>query len=194
MVFSILEVSEIDNNKLAREIIDLVGGTENVISVTHCVTRLRFKLKDQDKADREALDKHEGVVTVREASGQFQVVIGNHVPAVYKAVVREGSFETEKQEDDPGDDEKKGLLNSFIDIISNIFLPVIPLLMATGIIKGFNSMFVALGWLESTSGTYQILNVIGDGFFTFLPIFLGYTAMKKFGGTPFLGMAIAAAL
>lgn len=196
MVFWILEVSEIDNNKLAREIIDLVGGTENVNSVTHCVTRLRFKLKNHDKADREALEEHEGVVTVREASGQFQVVIGNHVPDVYKAVVTEGGFKTEKQEqeDEDRDDEKKGLLNSFIDIISNIFLPILPLLMATGIIKGFNSMFVAFGWLESTSGTYQILNVIGDGFFTFLPIFLGYTAMKKFGGTPFLGMTIAAAL
>src|SRR5690625_3324126 len=134
MVFSIQEVYEIDNNKVAREIMDLVGGTENVISVTHCVTRLRFKLKDQDKADREALDKHEGVVTVREASGQFQVVIGNHVPAVYKAVVTEGGFKTEKQEqeDEDRDDEKKGLLNSFIDIISNIFLPILPLLMEIG--------------------------------------------------------------
>lgn len=187
-------MSKIDNNKLAREIIDLVGGTQNINSVTHCVTRLRFKLKNHDKADKKALEDHEDIVTVRETSGQFQIVIGNHVPGVYKAVVAEGGFENEKQEDDSQDDEKKGLFNSFIDIISNIFLPVLPLLMATGIIKGFNSMFVAFGWLESTSGTYQILNVIGDGFFTFLPIFLGYTAMKKFGGTPFLGMAIAAAL
>ncbi|WP_339226131.1 beta-glucoside-specific PTS transporter subunit IIABC [Oceanobacillus sp. FSL K6-2867] len=182
--------------QLAKDIIDLVGGTENVNSVTHCVTRLRFRLKDHDKADKKALEDHEDVVTVRESSGQFQVVIGNHVPEVYKAVVTEGGFENEKQEDnnDEKDEKKKGPLSSFIDIISNIFLPVLPLLMATGIIKGFNSMFVALGWLENTSGTYQILNVIGDGFFTFLPIFLGYTAMKKFGGTPFLGMAIAAAL
>src|SRR5699024_2859485 len=114
MVFWILEVSEIDNNKLAREIIDLVGGTENVNSVTHCVTRLRFKLKNHDKADREALEEHEGVVTVREASGQFQVVIGNHVPDVYKAVVTEGGFKTEKQEqeDEDRDDEKKGLLTA----------------------------------------------------------------------------------
>lgn len=182
--------------QLAEEIIELVGGTENVNSVTHCVTRLRFRLRDSQKADRKALENHEDVVTVRESSGQYQVVIGNHVPDVYKAVVAVGGFENEKQEDDneAKDDEKKGLFSSFIDIISNIFIPVLPLLMATGIIKGFNSLFIALGWLEDTSGTSQILNVIGDGFFTFLPIFLGYTAMKKFGGTPFLGMAIAAAL
>src|SRR5699024_11634185 len=100
--------------------------------------------KNHDKADREALEEHEGAVTVREASGQFQVVIGNHVPDVYKAVVTEGGFKTEKQEqeDEDRDDEKKGLLNSFIDIISNIFQSILPLLMATGIIKGFNSMFV----------------------------------------------------
>ncbi|MFC3418983.1 beta-glucoside-specific PTS transporter subunit IIABC [Salinicoccus hispanicus] len=185
-----------DNRKLAREIIDLVGGEENINSVTHCVTRLRFRLKDRDKADRKALENHEGVVTIRESSGQFQVVIGNHVPDVYKAVLAEGGFGNEKADSADGEDEdeKRGIFSKFIDIISNIFLPVLPLLMATGIIKGFNSMFVAFGWLENTSGTYQILNVIGDGFFTFLPIFLGYTAMKKFGGTPFLGMAIAAAL
>ncbi|WP_077622531.1 beta-glucoside-specific PTS transporter subunit IIABC [Sediminibacillus massiliensis] len=180
-------------NKLAKEILELVGGKENVNSVSHCVTRLRFRLKDEGKADKTALEKHDGVVTVRQSAGQYQVVIGNHVPDVYKEVISEGGFESRNQVEEE-DNEKKGLFSSFVDIISNIFIPVLPLLMATGIIKGFNSLFVALGWLENTSGTYQLLNAIGDGFFTFLPIFLGYTAMKKFGGTPFLGMAIAAAL
>lgn len=181
-------------NELAKEIIELVGGKENVSSVSHCITRLRFHLKDEGKANTEALNNHDGVVTVRQSAGQYQVVIGNHVPNVYQAVVEEGGFEAQKQQDTEETEEKKGLFNKFVDIISNIFIPILPLLMATGIIKGFNSLFVALGWMETTSGTYQLLNAIGDGFFTFLPIFLGYTAMKKFGGTPFLGMAIAAAL
>ncbi|MFD2831542.1 beta-glucoside-specific PTS transporter subunit IIABC [Corticicoccus populi] len=183
-------------NQLAKEIIELVGGRKNVNRVSHCITRLRFVLKDNSKADKEALENHDGVVTVRISGGQYQVVIGNHVPDVYKAVVQEGNFEAEKdgEEDAQDEEDKKGPLSQFIDIISNIFLPVLPFLMATGIIKGFNSMFLAFGWLSETSGTYQILNVIGDGFFTFLPIFLGYCAMKRFGGTPFLGMAIAAAL
>src|SRR5699024_5760210 len=178
--------------QLAKDIIKNVGGKENINSVSHCVTRLRFRLKDESKANKEALESNDGVVTVRQSACQYQVVIGNHVPEVYKAVIAESGIESQKQVEE--EEEKKGLFNSFVDIISNIFIPILPLLMATGIIKGFNSLFVALGWLENTSGTYQLLNVIGDGFFTFLPIFLGYTAMKKFGGTPFLGMAIAAAL
>ncbi|WP_047985502.1 beta-glucoside-specific PTS transporter subunit IIABC [Ornithinibacillus californiensis] len=180
--------------QLAKDIIANVGGEENVNSVTHCVTRLRFRLKDESKANKEALMEHDGVVTVMQSAGQYQVVIGNHVPDVYQAVVQEGGFQAKKPVEAEEGKEKKGVFSSFVDIVSNIFIPILPLLMATGIIKGFNSLFLALGWLENTDGTYLLLNAIGDGFFVFLPIFLGYTSMKKFGGTPFLGMAIAAAL
>jgi PTS system beta-glucosides-specific IIC component len=82
----------------------------------------------------------------------------------------------------------------FIDMISGVFTPILGVLAATGMIKGFAALILALGWVDATSGTYQLLNIAGDGLFNFLPIFLGYTAMKKFGGTPFIGMAIAAAL
>ena len=128
-------------NELAKEIIELVGGKENVSSVSHCITRLRFHLKDEGKANTEALNNHDGVVTVRQSAGQYQVVIGNHVPNVYQAVVEEGGFEAQKQQDTEETEEKKGLFNKFVDIISNIFIPILPLLMATGIIKGFNSLF-----------------------------------------------------
>ncbi len=181
--------------QLAKDIVENVGGKENVNSVVHCVTRLRFKLKDEGKANTDVLKNMDGVVTVMKSGGQYQVVIGNHVPDVYKDVVRVGGFDSAQPVDaDEGNGEKQNLFNRFIDIISSIFQPVLSLLAATGIIKGFNSLFLALGWLENTDGTYLLLNAIGDGFFVFLPIFLGYTAMKKFGGTPFLGMAIAAAL
>lgn len=193
--------------KLAKDIIQNVGGKENVKSVVHCITRLRFKLKDESKANTEALKSMDEVVTVIKSGGQYQVVIGNHVPDVYKVVVAEGGFASAAQVDvDDENEEKQSLFNRFIDVISNIFSPVLGLLAATGIVKGLNAAFVALGWIsnvpvnattgavESTYGIYALLNAIGDGFFVFLPIFLGYTAMKKFGGTPFLGMAIAAAL
>lgn len=189
------EGSKMKYEQLAKDIIANVGGKENVISVVHCITRLRFKLKDENKANTEVLKNMDGVVTVMKSGGQYQVVIGNHVPDVYKAVVAVGGFQAEKPVDfDDESQEKQSVFNKFIDIISSIFSPVLGLLAATGIVKGFNAAFVALGWLSNTDGTYILLNAIGDGFFTFLPIFLGYTAMKKFGGTPFLGMAIAAAL
>ncbi len=181
--------------QLAKEIVELVGGKTNVKSVSHCVTRLRFKLRDESKANTEALNNHEDVVTVKKSAGQYQVVIGNHVPDVYKAVLIEGGFDSAAPVEADGENEEKGnVFSRFIDIVSNIFIPVLGLLAATGMIKGFNALFLALGLLENTDGTYLLLNAIGDGFFVFLPIFLGYTAMKKFGGTPFLGMAIAAGL
>lgn len=178
--------------KLAKEIIENVGGRENINSVVHCITRLRFKLKDESKANKEVLKNMDGVVTVMQSGGQYQVVIGNHVQDVYKAVVEVGGFGAN---DAPAEESSDtNLFNRFIDVISSIFTPILGVLAATGMIKGLNALFVALGWLETTSGTYQILNAVGDSLFYFFPIFLGYTAMKKFGGSPFIGMAIGAAL
>ncbi|WP_303982380.1 beta-glucoside-specific PTS transporter subunit IIABC [Niallia circulans] len=180
--------------QLAKDIIKNVGGRENVNSVVHCVTRLRFKLKDESKANTDILKNMEDVITVMKSGGQYQVVIGNHVPEVYKAVVEVGNFQSNSSlvEEDSG--EKQGLFNKFIDLISGIFAPTLGVLAATGMIKGVNALFVALGWYANTSGTYHILNAVGDSLFYFFPIFLGYTAMKKFGGNPFIGMAIGAAL
>ncbi|PAD20415.1 beta-glucoside-specific PTS transporter subunit IIABC [Terribacillus saccharophilus] len=179
--------------QLAKDIIEQVGGRENVNSVVHCITRLRFKLKDENKANTEALKNMDDVVTVLKSGGQYQVVIGNHVPDVYKAVAHVGGF-TGNEQASQDEDKDTNPFNRFIDIISSIFTPVLGVLAATGMIKGFNAMFLAFGWLKEESGTYQILNAVGDSLFYFFPIFLGYTAMKKFGGSHFIGMAIGAAL
>jgi beta-glucoside PTS system EIICBA component len=177
--------------QLAKDIVQNVGGKENVNSVVHCITRLRFKLKDESKANTDVIKNMEGVVTVMKSGGQYQVVIGNHVPDVYKAVVEVGGFNSQSPVDaDEGDKGKA----SFIDIISSIFTPVLGVLAATGMIKGLVALFVALGWLQNTTGTYHILNAIGDSLFYFFPIFLGYTAITKFGGNKFIGMAIGASL
>nr|WP_276575919.1 beta-glucoside-specific PTS transporter subunit IIABC [Oceanirhabdus seepicola] len=177
---------------MAKNIIKNVGGKENVNSLTHCVTRLRFKLKDEKKANTEVLKNMDGIVTVVQSGGQYQVVIGNHVADVYEEVMAVGGFGTASESDETG--EKKGIFNSLIDTISGIFAPALGVLAATGMIKGFNALFLALGWLALDSGTYQLLNAIGDCFFYFFPIFLGYTAAKKFKLNHFVGMAIGAAL
>ncbi|MGI8385290.1 beta-glucoside-specific PTS transporter subunit IIABC [Robertmurraya sp. P23] len=180
--------------QLAKDIIANVGGKENVSSVVHCITRLRFKLKDESKANTEVLKNMDDVVTVMKSGGQYQVVIGNHVPDVYKAVTTVGGFQAQTSVEEEEEGPKGSLFSRFIDMISSIFTPILGVLAATGMIKGLNALFVSFGWLENTSGTYQILNATGDALFYFLPIFLGYTAIKKFGGTPFVGMAIGAAL
>lgn len=176
---------------LAKDIIKHVGGKENVNSLTHCVTRLRFKLKDENKANTDALKNRDGIVTVIKSGGQYQVVIGNHVPEVYADVSAIGGF---REEGEPAPEKQTGLFNKFIDIISGVFTPTLGLLCATGMIKGFTAMFLALGWLTKEAGTYQILNAVGDCLFYFFPIFLGYTSAKKFNLNIFTGMSIGATL
>ncbi|SEL02668.1 PTS system beta-glucoside-specific IIA component, Glc family /PTS system beta-glucoside-specific IIB component, Glc family /PTS system beta-glucoside-specific IIC component, Glc family [Carnobacterium iners] len=175
---------------LAKSIIENVGGTKNINDVTHCVTRLRFKLKDDSKANTNFLKKMDGIVTVIKSGGQYQVVIGNHVPDVYDEIVKIGNFQTSNQELD----NDTNIFNKFIDLISGIFAPTLGTLAATGMIKGFNALFVALGLLTIESGTYQLLNAIGDSLFYFFPIFLALTASKKMKVNQFTAMAIGASL
>ena len=179
--------------KLAEDIIKNVGGKENVNSLNHCMTRLRFKLKDESKANTEILKNMDGIVSVVQSGGQYQVVIGNHVPDVYADVANVGGFEVSVSDSyEPA--EKLSPFNKFIDIITGVFAPTLGVLSATGMIKGFLALFVGLKMLDSTSGTYTILYSIGDCLFYFFPIFLGYTAAKKFKLNHFTGMAIGAAL
>lgn len=176
---------------LAKEIVKNVGGRENVSSLTHCITRLRFKLKDESRAKDDVLKKMEGVVTVMKSGGQYQVVIGNYVPEVYADVtpllgMEEGSA-------DKGEDAPSGsLFNRAIDAISGIFQPILGIMAACGMVKGLNALFVAIGLYADTGGGYLILNAVGDGLFHFMPLFLGYTAAKKFRLKPMIGLVIGA--
>lgn len=154
------------------------------------ITRLRFKLKDESKAKDDVLKNMDGVVTVMKSGGQYQVVIGNHVPDVFAEVMPLlGLAEEAGQEEDP---EKGSLFNRAIDTISGIFQPILGIMAACGMVKGLNALFVALGLYSDACGGYLILNAIGDGLFNFLPLFLGYTAAKKFRLKPMLGLVIGA--
>ncbi|MEK4852544.1 beta-glucoside-specific PTS transporter subunit IIABC [Paenibacillus sp. FSL H7-0756] len=177
---------------LAKDIIKHVGGKENINGLSHCVTRLRFKLKNEAAANTDVLKNMDGIVTVIQSGGQYQVVIGNHVSEVYAQVMTAGGLQEGGSETASG--EKMGLFNSFIDMISGVFSPTLGVLAATGMIKGFTALFLTVGLLTKESGTYQILNALGDCLFYFFPIFLGYTSAKKFGANIFIGMAIGATL
>jgi PTS system beta-glucosides-specific IIC component len=180
---------------LAADIIKNVGGEENVISLTHCMTRLRFKLKDENLANKETLEAMDGVMTVVQSGGQYQVVIGNAVKDVYETILEQTAIQGGKDKAEEDSQEVKGsLLDRFIDLISSIFTPILSVLVATGMIKGFTALLLALEVMASERGTAQMLNIIGDAFFYFLPIFLGLSAARKFGMHEFTGMAVAAAL
>lgn len=186
---------------LARIIIQNVGGKSNIISVAHCITRLRFKLKDESKVNKEVLESTDGVIKVMQAGGQYQVVIGNQVNDVYDAVLEVGHLAAAGAVDEEGNaveetsgGGKKSPVSLLIDVISGTLQPTLGVMAATGIIKGLLALFDFLGLIPAASGTYQVWYAVADGFFYFMPIVLGYTAAKKFKVNEFIGMAIGIAL
>jgi PTS system beta-glucosides-specific IIC component len=171
--------------ELANDIVDNVGGKENIVSLTHCVTRLRFNLKDESKANDDILKDMDGVVTVMKTGGQYQVVIGNHVPEVYKEVTEVAGIAAEST-----NTEKKSMSfkEKFFDLITGIMLPSIALLSASGIIKGLNTIFSITGLYGMDSSYYLLVNAIGDALFFFMPVVLGLNTARKLNVNQFLGL------
>ena len=184
---------------LAQKIVDNVGGKENINSLTHCITRLRFKLKDESLANDDVLKQMDGVVTVMKSGGQYQVVIGNHVPLVYADVLTIAGI-SEEGVASSDSEEKMTFFNRMIDIISGCFQPFLGVMAAAGMIKGLNALLIFLSTVISgfnysaEGGTYLTLNAIGDSVFYFLPIIVGYTSAKKFKLHPMTGIVIGSAL
>lgn len=175
---------------LAKDIIKKVGGKDNIISLVHCVTRLRFNLKDESLADDEALKQMEGVITVMHSSGQYQVVIGNHVPQVFTDVCRLANISSETATEK----KKMSFREKSLDLISGIMMPAIGILCACGMLKGLNSILLYLGLYSDADGIYILLNAIGDSIFFFFPVVIGFNTAKKLDMNPFLGLIIGAAL
>jgi len=183
---------------LAKQLLKLVGGKQNINQVWHCATRLRFTLKDQDKVPKEKVEALDGVITVVEASGQFQVVIGNNVSDVYQEVVKlEPSLSDGTEGPATVTHEKmtfKRAFNGLLTFISGVFTPFLGAMAGAGILKGLLSLAVVLGWLTTKSGAYQIWWAAADGIFYFLPLALAFTAAKQLKVNRFVAMAIAAAM
>ncbi|MEK3848529.1 beta-glucoside-specific PTS transporter subunit IIABC [Paenibacillus sp. FSL R7-0340] len=181
------------NEKLAKEIVHLVGGEKNVISLVHCATRLRFVLKDEAKADKGKLEKTDGIITVKQSGGQFQVVVGNKVPEVYNAIGKVSNILNETGKEDHSAKGNKGF-GAVIDVISSIFAPLLGVMAGSGILKGLLLIASNLGWLLPKDTTYMILYAAADSLFYFLPLLLAVTTARKFGGNIFVALTIAGGL
>lgn len=179
-----------DHKSLAADILKLVGGKENVKSVTNCMTRLRFTLNNTGKADVEGLKKLSGVQGVVTKNGQFQVVIGTEVGDVCAALKKLGQFE----ENSAAPQEKTGVVNAFFGALTAIFQPIIPALAGSGMIKALLSLVVFLGWVDNGSQTYQIFYAFGDALFSFMPFILAYSAAKYFQCSPYIAAVLAGVL
>ncbi|MDT0125442.1 beta-glucoside-specific PTS transporter subunit IIABC [Paenibacillus sp. RRE4] len=185
-----------NNKDLAKNVLELVGGEQNISGLTHCATRLRFVLKDDSKADLKTLNQLEGVLKAQNSGGQVQVIIGAKVDAVYNEVKSLTSDRLENSEESAassGSKKKRNPFNAVLETIAGIFTPILPALVGCGMIKCFATVMAALGWLEG-SGFMVIINMIGDLIFYFLPFFLAVSAAHKFKTNPYLAVALAAGL
>lgn len=185
-----------DFKQLASTILENVGGKENVKSVVHCATRLRFTLFDSSKANKEVLGKTKGVLKVVDAGGQFQIVIGPDVPQVYQEVVALGNFETSAPVEDAKAeaDDNRSKLSKVLEGIASIFQPVIPAICGAGLLKAVLALCSVLKWIDTSGQTYIILNALSDSAFYFLPILLAQSCAKKFKCNQGTAMALAGLL
>ncbi len=185
-----------DFKQLAATILENVGGKQNVKSVVHCATRLRFTLVDSSKANTEVLNKTKGVLKVVDAGGQYQIVIGPDVPQVYQEVVTIGGFEAKAAIEDTkaAADDNRSTLSKALEGIASIFQPVIPAICGAGLLKAVLALCSVLKWIDTAGQTYIILNALSDSAFYFLPILLAQSCAKKFKCNQGTAMALAGLL
>ena len=192
----------VDNKQIATDVLELVGGAENVTVATNCMTRLRLTLKDNNKADVEKIKKVKGVLGCQFAGSQLQVIIGQNVPKVlaeFVAIsgVKQGEAVNENLDAPKEKFELKNLPNIILDYLSGSMTQLIPLLMAGGLFRTIAAVLgpTMLGVLSADDPTYTFLyTTLYEATFTFIPIYLGYAAAKKLGASPVLGMLLGGAL
>lgn len=183
------------NTERAVKILELVGGEENISGFTHCATRLRFNLKDNGKADIQALSKLDGVLTAQEKGGQLQVVIGAKVAAMFDEISKMITITDSHVVSDVAIEQpKKNKLASIVEAISGIFAPTLPVLIGCGMFKAIVSLITNLGLMESSNSFIVVLSMMGDLIFYFFPFFLAVSAARKFKVSEYLALALAAAL
>ncbi|MBL1226128.1 beta-glucoside-specific PTS transporter subunit IIABC [Enterococcus sp. BWR-S5] len=170
----------------AKKIFELVGGESNIRSVTHCMTRLRFVLKNEGTVDDEAVKAVSGVMGVMKKGGQYQIIMGNDVANYYKELTKLGNFNNTEIEPE----EKKNLFESFVDVISSCMSPLIPAMLGGGMIKVLLIILPLMGILDEASKSYAVLSFFGDAPFYFMPMMLAYTAAQKFKVTPMLAVTV----
>jgi len=192
-----------NNKETATFIIEHIGGEENIISLVHCATRLRFQLKDTSKVDEEALKNNPGILTAVESGGQYQVVIGNHVAKVYQEIMNQYQIQsgdsTSNDSASNADEIKKSVrsknpLAKVFEYISGTFSPLIPSLAGAGMVKALLAVLTMFNWLSEESATYAVLDAASNGLFYFFPIFVGISAAKFLNANPYVGGIIGAGL
>ena len=183
-----------DFKKLASSVVDAVGGVGNVTNLTHCMTRLRFILKDEAKASDETVKNIPGVMGLVKQGGQYQIIIGNNVAAAYKEILAlgvDGGATVDASEQPKQKWTLKRVGMTILDAIIGTMTPLIPAIIGGSMVKLLAMLLLMTGVVGETNSTYVLLNTIGDAAFFFLPILVAVSASKKFGTNTYLAVAIA---
>ncbi|PAE83560.1 PTS beta-glucoside transporter subunit EIIBCA [Shouchella clausii] len=184
-----------DYKQLGRDVLELVGGKENVAMLTHCATRLRFEFRDPSKVKASQIEQLPGVISVVDKGGQFQVIVGNEVQQAFREIQKQiGTGAPGKGSGHRPSNEKKGWISRFISVISTTFTPMIPAIIGAGMIKAILAVLVLTGALTEQSQTFFVLNTIADAAFFFMPVLLAYGASIKFETSPIMAMTLAGVL
>jgi PTS system beta-glucosides-specific IIC component len=191
-----------DYGEAAKTILDLVGGKQNVSSFTHCVTRLRFTVKDKSVVKDNEVSKTAGVLGTQWLGEQYQIIVGNEVDDVYSAICKAGGFEEEKAIDENLDKDLaekkefsfKNLFPTLMQTLTSILAPIIPAIVACGLLQGLLYSFQSLGWIDPSTDTYTFFFTCSQAAFYFLPILVAYSAGKRFKCNPVLAATTAAIL
>nr|WP_315296347.1 PTS transporter subunit EIIC [Mammaliicoccus lentus] len=183
-----------DYNKSAKEILERIGGPDNVANMTHCATRLRITVRDNGLIQDDKVREIDGVVNTLNKAGQYQILIGTDVPKLYDEFEELVKGDGESVEVSSEDNNNESIISKVFSAISAIFAPLLPALAGSGILRGLLILAEQIGLVSKDSGTYAILNVASMSVFYFLPVLLAFTSARRFGASPYLSALIGAAL
>lgn len=188
-----------DYKKIAADIIQVVGGEENIASASHCMTRLRLHLKNENKLNAEEAKKIPGVLNLIRQSGEDQFVIGQDVAQLYEEVSKynitlSGSVEDATAAAEDNKASKGNVVNAILSFIGGTFSPVIPVLVAGGLMGAVLTLLTTFFGVSTESGTYQVIYAINQATFYFLPVYIGYAAATRLKSNGYLGAFLAAIL
>ncbi len=185
-----------DINATAAALIPLLGGKENIASAAHCATRLRLVLNDDSLADKKAIENVDGVKGCFQNAGQMQIIFGTGlVNKVYAEFIKAaGISESSKSEAASIAAKKLNPLQRLARLLSNIFVPIMPAIIASGLLMGLLGMIKTYGWVDSSSAIFVMLDMFSSAAFIILPVLIGFTAAREFGGNPYLGATLGGIL
>jgi PTS system beta-glucosides-specific IIC component len=181
-----------DYNHLSKTILKNVGGEENILDVYHCITRLRFHLKDSSKVNEKEITDSEGIAGAQFKGSEFQVIIGNDVKNVYENFV--SHMKDFGRQDGEVSTEKTNIMTKLMDTLAGVFVPVLPAITAAGMVKSVLALLLAVRAISAESDIYQLFNILSDAAFYFLPFLLAVTSARKFKTNEFLALTVAGSL